>query len=195
MKPPFNTHILIMGRKGAKLNNAPQGQKRAREDVKGESQEKPVKRKRQANNLSMVELYNDLAAESEDVRLEAAKQMIMKFSPEAKPTAADVLQALNRLISGLCTDRKAARFGFCITLTELLRLVFSSKGSIEGLDLEVNSLLKKVEKNTKVEGNVSGKVRDQALIKHAYLINGYRSEETILSENYLLTRPYYSHPS
>lgn len=148
-----------MGRKAAKLGNASQGQKRVRDDVKEDRPEKPVKRKRQANSLSMVELYNDLAAESEDVRLEAAKQLILKFSPEANPSSADVLQALNRLISGLCTDRKAARFGFCVTLTELLRLIFSPTTSIAGLDLDVKSLLKKIEKQTKLEGNVSGKVR------------------------------------
>lgn len=150
-----------MGRKAAKSATQPQGQKRPREDVEAGSPEKPVKRKRQANDLSMVELYNDLAAESEEIRLEAAKQLILKFSPENKPSATDVLKALNRLISGLCTHRKAARFGFCVTLTELLRLIFApSAASIEGLDLNVDTLLKKVEKQTKPEGNVSGLVRN-----------------------------------
>lgn len=148
-----------MGRKAAKPGSVPQGQKRQREDVESGGLEKPVKRKRQANSLSMVQLYDDLAAESEDIRLEAAKQLILKFSPESNPSAADVLSALNRLISGLCTSRKAARFGFCVTLTELLRLVFAPNASIEGLDLDVDVLLKKVEKQTKVEGNVSGQVR------------------------------------
>jgi DNA polymerase phi len=149
-----------MGRKAAKSGNAPQGQKRALEDVEAASPEKPVKRKRQANDLSMVELYNDLAAESEEIRLEAAKQLILKFSPENNPSAEEVLKALNRLIHGLCTHRKAARFGFCVTLTELLRLIFApSEASIKGLELDVDALLRKVEKQTKVEGNVSGMVR------------------------------------
>ncbi|KAL5392734.1 hypothetical protein DPSP01_000435 [Paraphaeosphaeria sporulosa] len=154
-----------MGRKAAKSANQPQGLKRPREDVEAGSPEKPVKRKRQANDLSMVELYNDLAAESEEIRLEAAKQLILKFSPENKPSSTDVLKALNRLISGLCTHRKAARFGFCVTLTELLRLIFApSAASIEGLDLSVETLLKKVEKQTKPEGNVSGLERRNHLI-------------------------------
>ncbi|KAJ4346609.1 DNA-directed DNA polymerase [Didymosphaeria variabile] len=154
-----------MGRKAAKSGSAPQGQKRPHEDVEGASLEKPVKRKRQANDLSMVELYNDLSAESEDIRLEAAKQLILKFSPENSPSAPNVLNALNRLIQGLCTHRKAARFGFCVTLTELLRLIFAPSGaSIEGLDLDVVALLKKVEKQTKTEGNVSGLERRNHLI-------------------------------
>lgn len=147
-----------MGRKAAKLGNGAQGQKRVRDD-EGAGPEKPVKRKRQANDLSMAELYDHLAAETEETRLEAAKQLLLKFSPEAKPVAAVVLNTLNRLISGLCTDRKAARFGFCITLTELLRLIYSPNASVEGLDLDIQALLRKVEKQTKVEGNVSGKVR------------------------------------
>ncbi|KAF1979838.1 hypothetical protein BU23DRAFT_523395 [Bimuria novae-zelandiae CBS 107.79] len=153
-----------MARKAAKLGNGSQGHKRARNDVETGTPEKPVKRKRHANTLRMVELYSDLAAESEDVRLEAAKQMILKFSPEANPAAADVLQALDRLISGLCTHRKAARFGFCVTLTEIMRLVFAPKASIEGLDLDVDALLKKVEEQTKMEGNVSGQERRNHLI-------------------------------
>ncbi|KAF9733308.1 hypothetical protein PMIN06_007512 [Paraphaeosphaeria minitans] len=154
-----------MGRKAAKSANQTQGQKRPREDVEAGSPEKPVKRKRQANDLSTVELYNDLAAESEEIRLEAAKQLILKFSPENKPSSTDVLKALNRLISGLCTHRKAARFGFCVTLTELLRLIFApSTATIEGLELNVETLLKKVEKQTKPEGNVSGLERRNHLI-------------------------------
>lgn len=148
-----------MGRKAAKATNGPQGQKRVREDMEGGGPEKPVKRKRQANDLSTVELYNDLAAESEETRLEAAKQLILKFSPENSPSAADVLNALNRLIQGLCTHRKAARFGFCVTLTELLRITLLPSGApIEGLNLDVDTLLKKVENKTKVESNASGMV-------------------------------------
>ncbi|KAJ4303541.1 ubiquitin C-terminal hydrolase Ubp14 [Kalmusia sp. IMI 367209] len=154
-----------MARKVAKLGNKPQGQKRGREDGEGSGSEKPVKRKRQANSLGMVELYNNLAAESEEIRLEAAKQLILKISPESNPSAEDVHKALNRLIQGLCTHRKAARFGFCVTLTELLRQLFApSSAPINGLDLDIHTLFKKVEKLTKVEGKASGQERRNHLI-------------------------------
>jgi len=126
--------------------------------------EAPTKRRRQINedSLKLSKLYEDLAAESDDTRLEAAKQLIVKFSPDAKPKSKDVESALGRLIKGLCSQRKAARVGFSLTLTELLREIFGSgKNAIDGLDLDVGSIVEMVENKTKVEGNVPGRVRLQ----------------------------------
>ena len=138
------------------------GKKRGREEFQAASgSEEPVQRKRQvtSDKLQLYKLYEELASESDEIRLEAAKQLIVKFSPENQPTPNDVNEVLNRLIRGLCTQRKAARFGFCVTLTELLQqLLGSSKTPIEGLDLDIDSFLKRVERQTKVEGNVSGVV-------------------------------------
>jgi DNA polymerase phi len=135
-----------------------QARKRSRDDGDGAV---PVKRRRQINEdqLKLSKLYEDLAAESDDVRFEAAKQLIVKFSPVSKPAAKDVENALARLIKGLCSQRKAARVGFSLTLTELLREIFGQKNAtIEGLDLNVASLIKLIEEKTKVEGNVPGRV-------------------------------------
>jgi DNA polymerase phi len=136
--------------------------KREREPANGElTSTAPVKRRRQANEdtLRLSKLYEHLAAEDEEVRLRAAKQIIVKFSPENGPSAEATEKALQRLIRGLCSQRKAARLGFCITLTELLRQLFDQgKVTIEGLSLDVDSVIKLVEENTKVEGNVAGQV-------------------------------------
>jgi DNA polymerase phi len=123
--------------------------------------ENPVKRRRQANeaDLKLMKLYEDLAAESDQVRLDAAKELIVKFSPENAPSAHEVEKALHRLVRGLCSQRKAARVGFCITLTEMLRQLFTQgKTPIPDFNLDVNSILEMVEKKTKVEGNVPGQV-------------------------------------
>lgn len=137
-------------------------QKRSRESAPDTREDgAPVKRRRQVNEeqLKVSRLYEDLAAESDDVRFEAAKQLIVKFSPRSNPVAKDVELALIRLIKGLCSQRKAARVGFSLTLTELLREIFGSKEDvIEGLELDVASLIKLVEEKTKVEGNVPGRV-------------------------------------
>jgi DNA polymerase phi len=139
--------------------------KREREADQAEKvDEAPPKRRRQFNeeHLKLIKLYDDLAAEDDDVRLEAAKQLIIKFSPENKPSAKDVETVLVRLIRGLCSQRKAARVGFSLTLTELLRQIFgATKNEIEGLKLDVSAIIKMVEEKTKVEGNVPGKVRLQ----------------------------------
>jgi DNA polymerase phi len=136
--------------------------KRDYESGQGENEvEAPVKRRRQINEeqLKLSKLYDDLAAESDDMRLEAAKQLITRFSPENKPAAQDVENTLSRLIKGLCSQRKAARVGFSLTLTELLRQIFGQKENpIEGLSIDVVSLIKLVEEKTKVEGNIPGRV-------------------------------------
>jgi DNA polymerase phi len=146
--------------------------KRDRESAPGDNEvEAPPKRRRQINEeqIKLAKLYEDLAAESDDVRFEAAKQLILKFSPENKSAGKDVKTALSRLIKGLCSQRKAARVGFSLTLTELLRQIFGQSSSpIEDLDLDVASLIKLVEEKTKVEGNVPGRVGSSLTVFDVY---------------------------
>jgi DNA polymerase phi len=156
--------------------------KRERDPVQGDhSEEAPPKRRRQINeeHLKLSKLYEDLTAESDEVRFEAAKQLIVKFSPENKPAAKDVEAALNRLIKGLCSQRKAARVGFSLTLTELLRQLFGqTDNAVEGLDLDVAAIIKMVDEKTEIEGNVPGRV--WSIISQATLnADGYRQDETI----------------
>lgn len=134
--------------------------KREREPLQVENvEEAPAKRRRQLNeeHVKLSKLYEDLAAESDEVRFEAAKQLIVKFSPESNPAAKEVETALTRLIKGLCSQRKAARVGFSLTLTELLRQIFGGV-KIEGLNHDVASIIKLVDEKTEIEGNVPGRV-------------------------------------
>jgi DNA polymerase phi len=136
--------------------------KRAHENFHDDNgNEAPLKRRRQINEeqLKLSKLYENLAAESDEVRIDAAKQLIVNFSAENKPAANDVRSAISRLIKGLCSQRKAARVGFSLTLTELLRQLFGQDSNpVAGLDLHVASIIKLVEESTKIEGNVPGKV-------------------------------------
>lgn len=165
--------------------------KRDRESGQSEVvDEAPTKRRRQVNeeHLKLSKLYEDLAAESDDVQFEAAKQIIIKFSPDSRPNPRELESALGRLMKGLCSQRKAARVGFSLTLTELLREIFvSRKGKIEGFDLDVADIIQLVEEKTKVEGNVPGRVRTPACPKHTLLIT-YRSDVTTSLANFLATR-------
>ncbi|KAH9869413.1 hypothetical protein IAQ61_006619 [Plenodomus lingam] len=160
--------------------------KRDRDSASGHNRdEAPAKRRRQLNgdhHQKLSKLYEDLAAESDDVRFEAAKQIILKFSPESKPHAKDVETVLSRLIKGLCSQRKAARVGFSLTLTELLRELFKSgKNAIEGLDLDVISLIKLVEEKTKVEGN-----RRDHLIGRLFGYKAVLQSKIVIQPNLLL---------
>ncbi|KAF1832475.1 hypothetical protein BDW02DRAFT_426123 [Decorospora gaudefroyi] len=141
------------------------------------------KRRRQINeeHLKLSRLYEDLAAESDDVRFEAAKQIIIKFSPKNKPVAKDVKAALIRLFRGLCSQRKAARVGFSLTLTELLRQVFgANENGIEDLELDVSAVLKMVEEETKVQGNVPGRERRDRLIGKLFAFKAIMQSSIII---------------
>ncbi|KAF2012208.1 hypothetical protein BU24DRAFT_352794 [Aaosphaeria arxii CBS 175.79] len=171
---------------------ADNGLKRRRDSEGADAADNKATKRRQklrhrqldGDELKLLKLYEDLAAESDNVRLEAAKQLIMRFSPDADPapSAEAVEKALNRIIRGLCSQRKAARVGFCVTLTELLRQLFGSSGKkIEGFNVDVKTLIGLVEEKTKVEGNVPGQERRDHLIGKLF---GYKAmmQSSILLE-------------
>jgi hypothetical protein len=117
------------------------------------------RRPKDGDTVKLSQLYNDLTAESEETRLEAAQQFITKFALENEPQAEELRRAIVRLVRGLCSARKAARLGFFVTLTELLRQNLGQQGSnTEGSKLGVDGLINLFEENTKVEKSASGKV-------------------------------------
>ncbi|KKY23009.1 putative dna polymerase [Phaeomoniella chlamydospora] len=94
------------------------------------------KRKRDGDEatLSLVEVYNNLADEDEITRLRAAQSLLEKFSDPEAATSDQVSTALRRLIRGLCSNRKAARIGFSIALTEFLSQIFDFTQAQRGFD-------------------------------------------------------------
>ncbi|KAL4997961.1 DNA polymerase phi-domain-containing protein [Aspergillus recurvatus] len=86
-------------------------------------------------NTKLVEIYEDLASENDEVRLKAAQALVSQFTPDKSPSDEDIQKALQRLFRGLCSSRKAARIGFSIALTELLTQVFAV-GRSSSLDVQ-----------------------------------------------------------
>ena len=86
------------------------------------------KRRREPHNVDvkLVELYEDLASEKDEIRLKAAQGLVSQFTPDQNPADEQIKKVLSRLFRGLCSSRKAARIGFSIALTEILTQVFSS---------------------------------------------------------------------
>ncbi len=120
------------------------------------------KRHREPPNVDvqLVEIYEDLANENEELRLKAAQALVSKLSPENVPTSEQVEKALNRLIRGLSSGRKAARIGFSIALTEVLsQLLGPDKQVVHGLDISVDRVLEILNTQTRPGGSVSGQVR------------------------------------
>ncbi|KAK2875593.1 hypothetical protein FQN49_001579 [Arthroderma sp. PD_2] len=121
----------------------------------------PKKRRREGVNVDvkLVEIYDDLSNENDEIRLKAASDLLSRFTPDANPTAEDIEKVLLRLFRGLCSSRKAARLGFSIALTELLSILFSpsedgEKKSQSGLD--VSKTIDLLESNTNTTSSESG---------------------------------------
>lgn len=125
------------------------------------------KKKRQytEEDSKLAKIYDGLASELKEVRLESAKELVLKFTPENEPNAGAVEKSFLRLIRGLCSGRKAARSGFFVALTELLRQVFRAGGpSVPALEISPEGIVDLIIQNTQVEGKVSGQVSSLVIL-------------------------------
>lgn len=118
----------------------------------------PKKRRREPYNVDvkLVEIYEDLASEKDEIRLKAAQGLISQFTPDKEPTDDQIKKVLQRLFRGLCSSRKAARIGFSIALTELLTQLFSVKR--ESSEIGVVDALRIWESQTNSSASESGQV-------------------------------------
>lgn len=118
------------------------------------------KRRREAFNVDvkLVEIYEDLANEKDEIRLKAAQELVSRFLPENSPTDDQIQKALQRLFRGLCSSRKAARVGFSIALTEILSQIFSPSQKLAS-EWSVSKALDIWESQSDASGSASGQVR------------------------------------
>lgn len=115
--------------------------------------------------MEMVEIYEDLANEHENVRLRAARTLLTKLSFEQAPTTQDVEKTLIRLIKGLSSGRKSARIGFSVALTELLTQLFGSKTNFTSeVDLSIQGVLEILQMQTHPVGSLPGQVNNPRLL-------------------------------
>lgn len=116
------------------------------------------KRRREPANVNtkLVEIYEDLASEKDEIRLKAAQALVSQFTPDKNASDELVQKALQRLFRGLCSSRKAARIGFSIALTEILTQVFSAER--EGSDVSVPGVMGIWESQSSSSGSESGQV-------------------------------------
>lgn len=116
------------------------------------------KRRREAYNVDtkLVEIYEDLASEKDEIRLKAAQGLISQFTPDKNPTDDQIKKTLQRLFRGLCSSRKAARIGFSVALTELLTQIFSVKR--EDAEFSFDDVLKIWASLSNSSGSESGQV-------------------------------------
>lgn len=110
-----------------------------------------------AIDTQLVEIYEDLANDDEEIRLQATHDLLIKASPESGLTAEQLKEILRRLTRGLCSGRKGARLGFSIALTELQSQVFGASAN-HALPMSLADLVQSLKKETEVAGNISGQV-------------------------------------
>lgn len=113
------------------------------------------KRRRESASIDtqLVEIYEDLANENEEIRLKAASSLLAKVSPEKSPSREQLSEILTRLTRGLCSGRKAARLGFSVALTEYL---VQTRGSDGAPQLDVQEVIDVLKKQTVAVGDASG---------------------------------------
>ncbi|KAL8956896.1 MAG: hypothetical protein Q9193_005697 [Seirophora villosa] len=116
------------------------------------------KRRREPSSSvsQLVEIYDDLANEKENIRIKAAHALLTQLSSDNHASPEQLVEALQRLIRGLCSNRKAARIGFSVALTELLSQRWGQHqedcAEIPNLTELIDTLIER----TKASGNISG---------------------------------------
>lgn len=111
-----------------------------------------------AVDTQLVEIYDDLANEDEEIRLKAAQSLLQKASPSAGLTSEQLNEVLRRLIRGLCSGRKAARLGFSVALTEYLTQLLDPDSSYSSPPTTLHEVIKVLEEQTHIGSNVGGQV-------------------------------------
>lgn len=131
-----------------------------------------VKRRREPSTIDtqLVEIYEDLANESEEIRIKAASALLSKFSGDNDSTQEELLRVVQRLIRGLCSGRKAARVGFSVALTELLSQRWG-RPHVKGDECyQIPDLIDNLVKHTETTGKISGQVCSRYLFSSTLLM-------------------------
>ena len=133
-----------------------------------------------------VEIYEDLAHEHAEIRLKAAKKLLNSINDDQNPSHSEVETVVKRLIRGLCSARKSARFGYAVALTELLMQLWGPDATQgEKLQLSVSDILTLVEEQTETASNFTTAVRDRENEIYRWYTNlvHRRSKTTTLVES------------
>ncbi|KAL1582787.1 hypothetical protein WHR41_08349 [Cladosporium halotolerans] len=162
------------------------GVKRAHENDVAANPEQPVhpSRKRRLDyteaDAQLAKIYNDLADDVQAVRIKAAGEVVRNLSAKSDQQIERIEKAIARLIKGLCSGRKAARLGFSIALSEVLRLGLELKGS----GITLGKITAKISEFTTIAPTAGGQERRDYLLgrRFAYqavLQSGVGSNATV----------------
>ena len=121
------------------------------------------KRRRDPTTIDgqLVEIYEDLAHEDEDIRIKAAETLLSKLASEQHASKTQLrADVLTRLIRGLCSGRKAARLGFSVAFTEFLVQLQAEAKNDAHARVDIQDVIDALIQHSTAGGNVSGQVVD-----------------------------------
>jgi hypothetical protein len=129
--------------------------KRERQDDPG-AVARPPKQRRQLTeqDRNRASVYEQLADEKHETRIQAAKKLLDEFAPEKDPDTEKLKDVITRLAKGLCSGRKAARAGYFVALSELLRQCCTSHDLYTEVIGSTKDFLQLINKLTKPDRNI-----------------------------------------
>ncbi|KAK1049613.1 DNA-directed DNA polymerase [Friedmanniomyces endolithicus] len=134
-------------------------------------------------NTALAQAYNDLADEIPSVRLRGAGDICKYLTTESPDQAHRTDAALDRLVKGLCSGRKAARLGFSVALSEVLRLAFSQSKSLDAVDFTLAKVVEKCIHLTRPEGKVSRQEQREHLLGRRFAFQAILQSNIALRED------------
>ncbi|KAK0943947.1 DNA-directed DNA polymerase [Friedmanniomyces endolithicus] len=134
-------------------------------------------------NTALAQAYNDLADEIPSVRLRGAGDICKYLTTESPDQAHRTDAALDRLVKGLCSGRKAARLGFSVALSEVLRLAFSQSKSLNADDFTLAKVAEKCIHLTRPEGKVSRQEQREHLLGRRFAFQAILQSNIALRED------------
>jgi DNA polymerase phi len=130
--------------------------------------------------VQLSKIYNDLADEEATVRLQAAGELLNSLSTSTSDQISRVNAAITRLIKGVCSDRKAARLGFPVALSEVLRLAFDLSAQQQHNDFNLDSITAKIIKLTEAEGKKRGQEKRNYLLGRRFAFQAVLQSDVAL---------------
>jgi DNA polymerase phi len=134
----------------------PMSRKRPRDGQVRQDETKAPKRTRDVaeDDRQLAAIFGHLADEDADTRIKAAKDLLELLADASRELTE---KTFKRLIRGLCSGRKAARYGFFVTFTELLRQKFPDGAELPD-GIRLNDILPTISQLTQAGASSLGQV-------------------------------------
>lgn len=129
------------------------GKRPRQDDAKARGGSRAAKRQFTEKDRTRASVFDRLADEKHETRIEAAKTLLEEFTPDKSPDAEKLKGVIERLIRGLGSARKAARAGYFVALSEMLRQCATDEQLFSSAVGDAQTLMQVINKLTKADRN------------------------------------------